>query len=271
MKRLLPLLALAGAAACSSVPGTGRSQFNLVPLGTEMSMGAQAYQETLAEAKVIKTGADYEMVQRLGRRIAEAAVRLYPDSPAKDFKWEFNLIDEPKTVNAWCLPGGKVAVYTGLLPVTQDEASLAAVVGHEVAHAIARHGGERMSQTMGFQVALGAASVYLGSRDNMNSNERTAILSALGAGGTVGVLLPFSRAHESEADELGLYMSASAGYDPRAAVGLWERMAQAGGGGPPEFLSTHPSEDTRIARLQACMPKALRHYREAQRAGRAAQ
>lgn len=265
------LLLLPAFAACSTVPGTGRSRLDLVPLDTEMSMGSQAYKETLSQSKLIKSGPDYEMVQRLGHRIADAAERLYPDSPAKEFKWEFNLIDDPKTINAWCLPGGKVAVYTGLLPVTKDEASLAVVVGHEVGHAVARHGGERMTQQLGVQGALTAASIYLSGNRNMSSSEQQGIMAALGMGANVGLLLPYSRTHESEADELGLYMAASAGYDPHASIGLWQRMAASGGSAPPEFLSTHPSDASRIQNLQEHMNKAMRYYREAQKAGRAAQ
>lgn len=265
MKLLLALaaaLAIAAAAltGCSTTP-TGRSQVNFMSVGEEMRLGAEAYDEMLAEVKLITSGPQYEMVQRLGKRIAASAKDYYPDSGAKDFRWEFVLIDDPKMVNAWALPGGKCAVYTGLLPVTQDEASLAAVVGHEVSHAIAHHGAERMSQNMLLQGALVGASFSI---RNMDSSEQQGIMAALGLGATVGVMLPFSRTHESEADEMGLFLSANAGYDPNAAVGLWERMgAASGGGGPPEFLSTHPSEDTRIERLKAIMPKAEDLYKKA--------
>lgn len=256
----LPLLAAAAlAAACSSTP-TGRSQLMLTSIGQEMRLGAEAYDEMLAEVKLIESGPQYEMVQRLGKRIAASARQYYPDSPAKDFRWEFVLIDDPKTVNAWALPGGKCAVYTGLLPVTQDEDSLAAVVGHEVSHAIARHGGERMSQSIALQGVLVGASISM--RD-MESHEREGLMAALGLGATVGVMLPFSRKHESEADEMGLFLAANAGYDPKAAVGLWQRMGALGGARPPEFLSTHPSEETRIEHLQELMPEAEKVWQRA--------
>ncbi len=257
------LLALLLLASCASVPGSGRSQLKLIPLDKEIALGSQAYDETLQEATLITSGPDYEMVQRIGDRVARAARQMYPD-PARRFDWEIVLIDDPGTVNAWALPGGKSAVYSGLLPVTGDEDSLAAVVGHEVFHALGHHGVERMSQQMGAGVLLTAVDLYLGSRDR-DPQERQRIMMALGIGSTVGVMLPFSRLHESEADEYGLYLAAAAGYDPNAAVGLWERMAAQGGARPPEFLSTHPSEGTRIERLKKAMPKAMRIYRRALR------
>ena len=263
---LLALLALtASTAACSTTP-TGRSQLKLMSTAQEMRLGAQAYEEMLADERLITSGPQYAMVQRIGRRIATAAESLYPDSDAGRFFWEFALIDDPETVNAWALPGGKCAVYTGLLTVTQDEASLAAVMGHEVGHAIAHHGNERMSQGLAVQLSLLGASFSM--RD-MDPEDRRLAMAALGVGTTVGVMLPFSRLHESEADHIGLMLSAHAGYDPRAAVGLWQRMAAQGGARPPEFLSTHPSEDTRIERLQELMPEALELYRAAQAEGRA--
>ncbi len=260
MKFLLTLSAAALLAACATTP-QGRNQFILLSSAEEMRLGAEAYDQMLAEEKLITSGPQYEMVQRLGKRIAASAKDLYPETDAKNFRWEFVLIDDPKMVNAWALPGGKCAVYTGLLPVTQDEASLAAVVGHEVGHAILRHGAERMSHNMALQGLLMGASFSM--RD-MDGDQQMAIMAALGAGATVGVMLPFSRSHESEADEYGLFLSANAGYDPTAAVGLWERMgAASGGGGPPEWLSTHPSESTRIERLQEIMPEAEALYEKA--------
>ncbi len=252
------LLLLAG---CATVPGTGRSQFRFTSLGMELSLGSEAYASELQGAKLVASGPQAEMVQRIGQRIAEAAQQLYPD-PAAEFEWEIVLVDDPKTVNAWCLPGGKMAVYTGLLPVTGDEESLAVVVGHEVAHAVARHGGERMSQELTFQLGLGVAAA---SMEDMEPDEQNAVMGALIGVGTYGLLYPFSRTQENEADELGLYMSAWAGYDPRVAVGLWQRMAKLGGDKPPELLSTHPSDATRIAHMQELMPEAVRLYEEGQR------
>ncbi len=258
MKRLLPILLLA-LTACSTVEGTGRRRVNFMSLGQEMSLGAEAYSDVLANEAIITIGPDAQMVKRIGKRVAEAAIELYPKYSTK-FDWEFNLIDAPDTVNAWVMPGGKCAVYSGLLPVTQTENALAIVMGHEVAHAIARHGGERISQGMLFSGVMLGASIALKDKDE---KERATILGLMGAGGQVGVMLPFSRAHESEADELGLYLAATAGYDPRASIPLWERMAASGGAGPPEWLSTHPAETTRIERLQEAMPKALEMYRAA--------
>src|SRR5262245_41785073 len=249
------LLAAPFMPACKTVPGTGRSQFNIMSEESENQMGEQAYADMKQQSKLITSGKDYEMVQRVGARIADAAKQMYPD-PAKDFDWEIVLIDEPKTVNAWCMPGGKMAVYTGLLPITQDEDSLAIVVGHEVGHAVARHGGERMSQDAVFQGVVQAVSMGTG---KMDPGQRDALMQALTGVGTYGVMLPFSRSHESEADELGLYLAADAGYDPQAALGLWDRMgAASAGGAPPEFLSTHPSEASRKEHLKELMPKALK-------------
>jgi len=264
--RTLALLALAAAlppslASCETVPGTGRSQLIMVPMSMDLSLGAQGYQETLKDSKLIKSGPDYEMVQRVGKRVSQAAGRLYPER-SSEFRWEIVLIDDPKTVNAWCMPGGKMAVYSGLLPVTQDEESLAVVVGHEVAHAVARHGAERMSQDIVAELALGAASA---SMSDMDPQKRDEIMQALVGVGTLGVVLPFSRSQESEADQLGLYIAADAGYDPRAAIGLWQRMAAQGGPAPPEFLSTHPSDASRIEHLQQVMPDALGYYTAAQK------
>lgn len=259
MRIAAALLLAATLAACSTTPA-GRRQVNFMSTAQEMRLGSDAYDEMLSEEKLITAGPQYQMVQRIGKRIAAAAQELYPDSAAADFRWEFALIDSPQTANAWALPGGKCAVYTGLLPVTQDEASLAAVLGHEVVHAIFSHGAERMSQNMLLQGALVGAAFSL---RKMDSDERGMIMAALGAGATVGVMLPFSRSHESEADEYGLYLSALAGYDPQAAIGLWQRMGALGGSRPPEWLSTHPSEETRIERLQAAMPEAVKHYRKA--------
>ncbi len=259
MWKILTLLITAALAACTTTP-TGRSQINFMSSAEEMRLGADAYGEMLAEEKLITAGPQYQMVQRIGKRIAIAAEDLYPKSPAKDFLWEFSLIDDPKTVNAWALPGGKCAVYTGLLAVTQDEDSLAAVMGHEIAHALSHHGAERMSQNILLQGALVGASLSM--RD-MESGQRQGIMAALGLGATVGVMLPFSRSHESEADEIGLYLAAHSGYNPQAAIGLWERMGALSNGAPPEFLSTHPSEETRIERLTEAMPEAMRLYRKA--------
>lgn len=214
-------------------------------------MGLQAYQETLAKAKLSGDMQATNMVASVGRRIAAAA-----DRP--DFDWQFNLIDEPGTVNAFCLPGGRVAVYTGILPVTENEDGLAVVMSHEVAHALAHHGAERMSQ--GELVNLGGAALQVG-MTNKDPAVQKGVMSAFGLGANVGVLLPFSRSHEAEADHIGLILMAKAGYDPRSAVAFWQRMEALGGQKPPELLSTHPADATRIKKIEAELPEALTYYK----------
>jgi predicted Zn-dependent protease len=213
----------------------------------------------LKGARVVKQGPDAKMVQEIGSRIAASAKDYLPQSDAAKFRWEFKLIDDQAMVNAWALPGGKTAVYSGLLPVTEDEDSLAIVMGHEVAHALAHHGAERMSQSVLMQIGMLGAAVSM--RD-MDYEDRTLIMAGLGLGIHVGVSLPFSRSHESEADEIGLMLAANAGYNPEAAIGLWQRMGSSGEE-PPEWLSTHPNSDTRIENLRALMPKAMILYRDA--------
>lgn len=264
LSRSVLLLPLALTLACATVPGTERSQFVLVPASVADDMGRQAWDETLATAKVVKGGAQAQMVQRVGKSIVAAAGRLYPERSA-GITWEFVLIDEPQTANAWALPGGRSAVYTGLLPMTQTEDGLAAVVGHEVCHVLARHGAERMTHTLIFNMGMSLAQIM---NQDKSPEEQDALLQTLGMVGQAGAILPFSRTHESEADHMGLMLAADAGYDPRAAVSLWERMGAAGGERPPEFMSTHPSEDTRVAQLTALMPEAMALYSAAKAAGR---
>ncbi len=236
-----------GVAACVTSPETGRSQLSLVSDSQMNSLGAQAYQETLAKSKISRNSNLNNEVATIGRRIAQAS--------GVDYEWEFKVIDEPQTVNAFCLPGGKVAVYTGIVPVAKNNAALAAVMGHEVAHATLRHSAERMSQQMVMQMGLTVASISFS-----NSENRNVIAGLLGIGTQFGVVLPFSRYHESEADRVGLEYMARAGYDPREAVGLWERMGAAGGGRPPEILSTHPDPVRRARDLNKHMAKALALY-----------
>jgi predicted Zn-dependent protease len=237
--------------ACATVPITGRSQLILLPEDTEMKMGIDAYQQILGKSQLSTDPALTALVTRVGARIAEATGRA-------DYQWEFKVIDD-KAVNAFALPGGKVAVYTGLLPLTRDDAGLAAVLGHEVAHAVARHGGERVSQGLLVQTGLAATQVALARNDPQTVQTVTALL---GAGATVGLVLPWSRAQESEADHLGLIYMAKAGYHPIAARDLWVRMAEAGRGQerPPELLSTHPAPATRIRQIEAWIPEALQYY-----------
>jgi predicted Zn-dependent protease len=249
---LLIALILLGAVACQTVPITGRSQLVLVPEGTEVQMGLESYQQILGKSKVSTDARLNEQVTRVGRRIAEATGR-------SDYQWEFRVIEDAQ-VNAFCLPGGKVAVYTGILPVTRDDAGLAAVLGHEVAHAVARHGGERLSQQMAAQgLTLAATQALLGGSDPAIGQ---LVGAALGAGVSVGVLMPFSRAQESEADHLGLIYMAEAGYHPSAARDLWVRMGEASKGRQQiEFLSTHPLPATRITQIEGWIPEALKHYK----------
>src|SRR6266508_5296488 len=252
---LLCLLALVAAVlgGCETVPITGRSQLQLISGAQEVQMGTEAYKDILGKAKVSNDPAQNALVARVGTRIAAATGR-------SDLPWEFKVIDDPETVNAFALPGGKVAVYTGILPITRDEAGLAVVLGHEIGHVVARHGGERVSQQLLVNVGLEATMAAL-SGGNPSTVQQVGAL--LGAGAAVGLLLPWSRAQESEADHLGLILMAKAGYDPHAARDLWVRMAAAskGSGKPPEFLSTHPSEPTRIQQIEGWMPEAMQYYR----------
>jgi predicted Zn-dependent protease len=235
--------------ACQTVPLTGRHQLIIVSEEEELSLGAAAYKKTLSSSTLSTDTATTAMVRRVGERIATAA-----DRP--DYKWEFNLVED-KTPNAFCLPGGKVVVYTGILPYTKDETGLAVVMGHEVAHALARHGAERMSTGELAGIAGKTAAIIFGGG---NPESEKQVEQAFGIGSNVGVLLPFSRHQESEADEIGLVLMAKAGYDPRQAVDFWKRMSQGQNGAPPEFLSTHPSDQTRITRIEGWIPEALKSY-----------
>jgi predicted Zn-dependent protease len=237
---------------------TGRSQFALISEGEATQMGVQAYQGILAEAKLSTDTRTVAMVERVGRRIAQVTDRRMTEAGREPFQWEFKVIDDPKMANAFALPGGKVAVYTGILPITQDENGLAVVMGHEVAHAYAQHGRKRVSENVVAQLGFGVAEAFLGGDQTSESSQL--IMAALGAGYQLGVQLPFSRGDESAADEIGLYLMAEAGYDPRAAAPFWERMQSMGGQTPPEFLSTHPDPANRIARIQELLPEALEIY-----------
>ncbi len=253
MRKSLWVLAIAVLAACQTVPITGRSQLQILGEREEMKLGLDAFQETLKHEKISTDPRLNEQVQRVGRRIAEATGR-------RDYQWEFKVIDNDKMVNAFCLSGGKVAVYTGILPLTRDDAGLATVLGHETAHAIARHGGERLSQQLVVEGIVAGTAIALSQSD---PKKRDLYAGLLGAGATVGVLLPYSRLQESEADRLGLIYMAKAGYDPRTAVDFWRRMAEGAKGKskPPEFLSTHPTDETRIRQIEAWLPEALSYYK----------
>lgn len=250
--------------SCAKNQVTGRKQLILLPETELQNMASQQYKQFLTENKVVATNVnkDAEMVRRVGTRIAYAIGKYYEQQGKGDilngYQWEFNLIDS-KDVNAWCMPGGKVVVYTGLLPVTQNEAALAVVMGHEIAHAIARHGNERMSQGVMQQLGGVALSVAVA---NKPAETQNLFLQSYGIGSTVLGTLPFSRKQETEADKFGLIFSAMAGYNPNEAIPFWQRMAQVGGGQkPPEFLSTHPSDETRIANMQKFIPEAMKYYK----------
>lgn len=250
--------------ACSTNPLSGKSQLTLLPESELQTMATQEYQQFLSTNKVVSTSnnRDAEMVRRVGQRITSAVEKYYADKGLTDklkgFKWEYNLVDD-KAVNAWCMPGGKIVVYTGILPITQNEAALAAVVGHEVSHALLQHGNQRVSQGLLQQLGGVALSVAVA---NKPAETQNLFLGAYGVSTAVGVLLPFSRKHELEADRYGLIWTAMAGYNPQEAIGLWERMEQASKGQkPPEFLSTHPTEGRRIDQLKKYMPEALTYYK----------
>lgn len=261
---LLSSIVLLLALACTQNAITGRNQLSLVSDGQMQEMAVSQYKQFLTENKVVTAtqSKDAEMVKRIGKRIASAVTIYYKGKGLADelqgYNWEYNLV-QSNEVNAWCMPGGKIVVYTGILPVTQNEAALAVVVGHEVAHAILKHGSERMSQSLMQQLGGVALSVALANKPAQTQN---LFMQAYGLGSTVGAILPHSRQQELEADRYGLIYTALAGYDPRQSVPLWERMAKLSNGQkPPEFMSTHPAEQTRIEQLQKYMNEALQYYK----------
>jgi predicted Zn-dependent protease len=264
---LLSLVALVLMTACTKNPYTGRHQLMMVSSNYEQKLGAQSYAQVLHDPKSPQSNdpREVEPVNRVAGRIIEAAKRSKYAETAKEFQWEVTVIKDDKTANAFALPGGKIAVYTGIFPYAKTEAGLAAVLGHEVTHALARHGGERMSQGVLAQAGLIAAQIGLavGGASPITSE---ASMAALGLGTQVGVLLPFSRKHESEADYIGILLAADAGYDPEESIALWQRMEASGGKQPSEFLSTHPSHGTRIKQLEKWMPEAEAHYQASAKA-----
>lgn len=257
-------LVVATLVSCSTNPVTGRQQLKLVPEQELQSMAVQQYRQFLSTNKVVSPSADRdaEMVRRVGQRLANAITSYYKNQKLGDvldgYKWEFNLVND-KAANAWAMPGGKIVVYTGLLPITQNEAALANVLGHEISHAIFQHGNERMSQGLAAQGLGAGLSIALANKPAATQN---LFMQAFGIGTQVGVLLPFSRKHELEADRYGMRWAAMAGYNPAEAIALWQRMAKnSNGGAPPEFLSTHPAEGNRIAQLQKYLPEARKYYK----------
>ena len=266
MKKYLVLLLilpmLVASESCKKNAFTGRRQFNVIPASQLNALSFAQYKEFVSANKTLKSGAEVDLVKRVGNDIRLAAEAYYKGTgranELKNFQWEYNVVDDP-TVNAFCMPGGKVIVYTGILKVTQNEDALATVMGHEVAHALANHGGERMSQGIATQVGMVGLDVALSQKP---AQTRNLIMAAAGAGAQVGVLLPFSRKHESEADEIGLYLMAMAGYNPNEAAPLWERMTKSGGARPPEFLSTHPDPAKRSTTLRGMVRKAEAYARK---------
>ena len=263
MKRIFTsVLALTLLAGCTKNALTGKSRLNLVSENQLEQMAVSEYRTFLSQNNVVSSSGnkDAEMVQRVGRRIANAITSYYKtqgiEDITKDYKWEFNLVDN-KQVNAWCMPGGKVVVYTGLLPIAQNEAALAIVLGHEITHAVAEHGAERMNSTIAAQ-GLGTLGDLLTSR---NPKANNIFNNVYGPGVQLGILLPNSRSQEYTADHYGLIFAAMAGYNPQEAIPFWTRMANSGGNKPPEFLATHPSDENRIAKLKALMPEALKYYK----------
>jgi predicted Zn-dependent protease len=248
--------------ACSTVPLTGRRQLNLIPQSEMLAMSYQEYGSFLKENPVSADKVNDAMVKRVGGRVQKAVEQYFAQQNMpghlSGYQWEFNLV-QSNEVNAWCMPGGKVVVYTGILPLTQDEAGLAVVLGHEIAHAVAEHGNERMSQQLLQQAGGTALSIAM---QNKPQETQALWMTVYGVGTQVGALLPYSRLQESEADQLGLMFMAMAGYDPNVAIPFWQRMSALNSGqAPPEFLSTHPSDATRIRKIKELIPSAMKYYK----------
>jgi predicted Zn-dependent protease len=259
MKKLTILL-LSFLISCGVVPFTGRKQFVAIPSSQMIALSNESYSQVLAEGK-LSTNDNYRtMVSKVGQRLTKAVEAYLKQnnlqSVTEGYKWQYNVLVS-EDLNAWCMPGGQIAFYEGILPICQDENGIAVVMGHEIAHAVAQHGNERMSQ----QLAIQMGGIALSEALNTQKQETIDLaMLAFGVGAQVGVMLPYSRTHESEADELGLYFMAMAGYNPQTALAFWERMAKLSTSRPPEFLSTHPNPSNRIANLKRIMPKAMEYY-----------
>ena len=263
VSHLLVVLTLLTMMACSTVPLTGRRQLSLVPESEMIALSLTEYGKFISSNKLSTDNNKTALVKRVGGRIAKA-VEAYmasqgQSSSLEGYNWEFNLVENP-AVNAWCMSGGKVVVYTGLLQLAQSEAELATVLGHEISHAVARHGSERMSDQMLLQMGGTALSAALAQKPEQT---KQLAMAAFGAGSQVGVILPFSRQNEYEADYMGLIFMSMAGYNPNESIGFWEKMSKQGGSKPPEFLSTHPVDANRIARIKEKMPDAMAYYNKA--------
>ena len=248
---------------CSTVPITGRRQLSFIPQNQLIASSNDSYHQLLSESKISEDKEKTQMVVNVGKRIASSAEQFMRENrmekEIQNYHWEFKLIQDDKTVNAFCMPGGKIAVYTGILPITQDESGLAVVLGHEVAHALANHGGERMSQLLLAQMGATTLSAALSQQPQQT---RQLLLQVYGIGANVGVILPYSRSHELEADHIGLILMARAGYDPRTAIPFWQRMNEKAGKRPPEFLSTHPAPMKRIEDIRNELPEAMKYYKQ---------
>jgi predicted Zn-dependent protease len=246
--------------SCTTVPITGRKQLSLISDSSMLSMSFQQYNEFLESNKLSSNPAQIEMVKRVGERLKKAVERYFIEHSMphelKNYTWDFNLVENSEE-NAWCMPGGKVVVYTGILPIVRDDAGLAVVMGHEIGHAVAKHGNERMSHALAVQMGGIALSTALTQQPAATQN---LWMKAFGVGSQYGFMLPYSRLQENEADHLGLIFMAMAGYDPHAAIGFWERMSQKKSGGVPEFLSTHPADEKRIQNIRRLIPEAMRYY-----------
>lgn len=250
---VLGLTALLAGSGCQTVPETGRRALHIMPESQLQMMAVQEFTRMKAEEPLSRDAAAVARVQRVGQRVAQVVADDMPGA-----QWEFVLFANDQVINAFAMPGGKVGVYTGLLKLCDSDDELAAVIGHEVAHVTLKHGNERVSQNM--MASLGGIGVDIATR-KQSQETRAAVQAAYGIGSSLAVLLPYSRLHEREADAVGVRYAARAGYDPRAAITFWQKMKAVGGGGePPQFLSTHPSHEDRIQRLQALMPEAMREY-----------
>lgn len=249
--------------SCATVPITGRKQMTLISGSQMLAMSQTSYQGLIAKAKLSKNMEKIALVKRVGERIALATGDFLKEkgmgTELKYYDWEFNLIEDEKTINAFCMPGGKIAVYSGILNLTDNEDQLAVVIGHEVAHAIAKHGNERMSQML--LVQLGGVALQKALAEKPKKTKRL-YMCAFGLGAQFGVILPYSRKHEEEADHIGLILMAKAGYMPEEAVYFWQKMKNLGGVRPPEFMSTHPANDTRINNLKRLLSQARQHLKK---------
>lgn len=260
---ILLIMVFAAIYSCSIVPFSGRKQFIAIPESTMLAMSFEQYDSFLKENKLSTNQAQTQMVKRVGQNLKNAVEKQFKEmgqeSVLNDYSWDFNLI-ESDVANAWCMPGGKVVIYTGILPITANEEGLAVVMGHEIAHAIAKHGNERMSQQLVQQ--LGGLALEIAIKDQPEQTQQIYML-AFGVGTELGAVLPYSRLHENEADHMGLIFMAMAGYDPNEAVAFWERMeAQSSGQAPPQFLSTHPSHGTRIKKIKEALPEAMMYFKK---------